>query len=233
MTHSVISFDIDSAEPIARNFFLKYSGIETVTTKKVRMMERAELVLDQIRGSLNLKAVCLQGIPDRFEGTELVFLGQNFRCQAFDGIEKDTLRSVYAYALTTGAFTTGSEQILDQLYEDIWGTAFVDACRGLLREQLESGETEKDPDVKLSQSFGPGYYGMEVGQTRLLGELLPLDEIGMKINESGMMIPQKSCTGLLFMVPKESPLPSSACVECGINTAGCRFCDGFFGTPSA
>ena len=233
MKHSMISFDVDQAEPIARDYFLKYSGIETMNKKKTRMMDRAELVLDELKGSLDLKAVCVEGAPDHFFGRELVFFGQTFRCQAFERIEKDTLRKVYAYALTTGAFATESDSILDQLYEDIWGTAFVDACRGLLREQLESAERKNDSEVKLSQSFGPGYYGMDVAQTRLMGEILPMKEINMRINESGMMIPQKSCTGLLFVVPKDSALPPSACVECGIKTAGCRFCDGFFGTPSA
>lgn len=233
MPHSVIAFELNQAEPIAREFFLKYSGIESANKKKERMLERAELVLEQFRGALDLKAVCVEGTPDHFQGMELVFFGQTFHCQAFERIEKKTLRKVYAYALTTGAFATGSDSILDQLYEDIWGTAFVDACRGLLREQLETMETENDAEVKLSQSFGPGYYGMDVAQTRLMGEILPMKEINMRINESGMMIPQKSCTGLLFVVPKDSALPSSACVECGLKTAGCRFCDGFFGTPSA
>jgi len=232
MTHRVISFEVDQAEPIARDYFLKYSGIETVNKKKERMMNRAEMVLNQIRGTLDLKAVCVRGRPDRFDGTELVFFGQTFRCQAFEKIEKDTLQRVYAYALTTGTCATDSESILDQLYEDIWGTAFVDACRGLLREQLESEEQTNDPEVKLSQSFGPGYYGMEVRQTILMGEILPMEAIDMRVKESGMMIPQKSCTGLLFVVPKTSELPPSACVECGINTAGCRFCDGFFDTLS-
>lgn len=232
MTHSVISFDVDQAEPIARDFFLKYSGIETANKKKARMMDRAELVLNQIRETLDLKAVCVQGLPDRFDGTDLDFFGKTFHCQAFERIKKDTLKRVYAYALTTGTCATDSESILDQLYEDIWGTAFVDACRGLLRAQLESEERRNDPEVKLSQSFGPGYYGMDVGQTILMGEILPMETINMRVNESGMMIPQKSCTGLLFVVPKTSELPPSACVECGINTAGCRFCDGFFETPS-
>ncbi len=77
----------------------------------------------------------------------------------------------------------------------------------------------------LSDSFGPGYYGMKTQDTIKLLALLEGDAIGVTCRESGVMVPLKSCTGIYLVTDSTAPLPDLECETCLGNTGNCRLCN--------
>lgn len=138
-------------------------------------------------------------------------------CEAFGLLDTETVRGVILYAVTVGDVLSEEGSALQRVFEDMWGTALTDSARILLRERFLE-------DTNLSDSFGPGYYGMRPEEMRKIGGLLDIGELGIEIRETGMMVPDKSCAGIYFDVTDSYlPLPE-ACVYCAGNDGGCRLC---------
>ena len=132
--------------------------------------------------------------------------------------------------LTAGeCFFSSEENIMDFLYADIWGTNYVDAGIELLKEKLQEDlktrfSVEEGKENYLSDEFGPGYFGMPVIETKKFNEILDGSQIGVKVKESGLIIPQKSCSGLYLVLNDRNIKFEKDCLKCKGTVSGCQFC---------
>lgn len=207
----------------AESLFLESSGISGEGEKYENLRRSAFALRDEI-----LESIELRGAYSFYEDCRLVndklmvFVGNgaedvSLRCTAFQQINPDSIEGVYAYGLTAEHLVLEDRSITDQLFGDFWGTAFVDAAR----EDLMAEIGKKHP---VSDSFGPGFYGMNSMEVNKLPRLVDFTSIGMKTNESGMMIPLKSCSGILFKVNDKYEKLNSACELCLGNIKTCSLC---------
>jgi hypothetical protein len=73
-----------------------------------------------------------------------------FECNAFQRLDPSHICGVYAYIMTAGTFELDdAAPILDQLYADIWGTAYVDAGLDVLRRYVEEDLKERSEEREL------------------------------------------------------------------------------------
>ena len=79
-------------------------------------------------------------------------------------------------------------------------------------------------DIVISDSFGPGFYGMDISYIKDFFSFMNNEEIGMSLMKSGMMLPIKSFAGFFIVLEKGSKLPESACQNCIMKTKSCVFC---------
>ena len=119
---------------------------------------------------------------------------------------------------------------MDQLYGDIWGTAYTDALRDMTMDIISKDSAKSNSvggslgNTGISDSFGPGFYGMDTGELAKLPLLVDFDGLGIRISEGGGLLPVKSCGGLVFRVNGRYRPLDSACRFCSGKDKECRFC---------
>ena len=157
---------------------------------------------DGIEG-ININALVSFYGPEHFSGGAVRIGDAVISCNYFDQIPREAVEGVYFYMLTAGECLFSSEEnIMDFLYADIWGTNYVDAGIQVLTEQhIKRDMEERFPgrQVCLSEEFGPGYFGMPVIETKKFFSILDAAAIDVRVKDSGLMIPQKTCAGLYLV----------------------------------
>ena len=218
-----IEFNMEECCSRAETLFLERAGISGEGEKYENLRRSAwallEEILDRIelRGSFSFYGDCRLSADDLIvsmgDGAEDVSL----KCTAFQQFMPDSIEGIYAYGLTAGDLPLGDRSITEQLLGDFWGTAFVDAAR-------ENLMTEIGKEHPISEGFGPGFFGMDPMEISKLKLLVDFSKIGVKINESGMLLPQKSCSGILFKVNEKYDSLNEACEMCSGNRDSCCLC---------
>lgn len=214
-----VKFPIDrpACDALAKKIFIGSSGIEKKPKQAEKMRAAAFRVREKIEDRIDIRAAYSYREDVSFSGSVATIAGETFTCNAFSQINPQTVEGVYLYAVCAGDFSFPEWDIMDQVYADIWGTAFTDAARFLLIRRLKE-------EHRLSDSFGPGYYGMDVIHMRKLMPLLDYADLRIKVLDAGTMVPVKSCAGMYFAVTEDyQPMPS-ACFRCHGARSGCNLC---------
>jgi len=161
--------DLINAE--AQEYFKKSAGITDESDKSKRMLKDANRIKNEIEESLKIKAVV--SFFDNFEVHEdtLTIERVSFKCDPFSLLRQNTIMGVFLYLITAGDYHFEDRGILEQLYADIWGTSYLDAGRSVLKKillknycnktfQEVNPKKEAFEKATISDSFGPGFYGM-------------------------------------------------------------------------
>ena len=217
-----IDLDMDECSTLANDIFMQTSGVNKEGRKFERMRNDAFRMRRVIEERIQIRAAYKYFDKVELSGQNAVFGGRTFRCSAFDQIDGNTVKGVYVYALSVGDFGFPEEPILDQLYADIWGSAFTDAVRLLMKKQIAK-------ESMLSDSFDPGFYGMDVSEMGSLTSLLNLDELDIEIRNSRIMLPLKSCAGFYFSVDERYRKLDQACENCLGTHRSCKLCQVYGG----
>lgn len=218
--------DRSDADGIAEKLFTERTGLNREGSKYARMKDDAFGVLGRIEGSIRPAGECARFDSGEFtlSGDVLVLAGTELRCRAFELIDADTVCGAFLYVCTAGDYAFPEWNIMDQYYADAWGGAYVDAVRFLLEREIRDSLGEM-PDAKgLGESFGPGFYGMEIGEVHKFAGILDFDSLGLRVNKNGIILPTKSCTGIFFAVNGDYGGVGAECRSCLGNHESCRLC---------
>lgn len=212
-----LQIDREKCAAEAMKIFTEESGVGGKTKKHTRMQADALMMRELVEERIDLKAAYRYYDNFLLEETVLHIGTHSFECAAFEQLKADWIEGVYVYAITAGNYQMEELSVLLQVYADIWGTAFTDALRVLLVNELK-----KDGDI--GDSFGPGYYGMSVSEMPKLAELLDFNALGIEVRENGILLPIKSCAGILFRVNEKYQKLNDACRLCYGNIRTCKLC---------
>ena len=216
-----ISFREDDAFPLARESFVRMCGFGSGTEKHRKMLDSAMKIRELGAEKIILTALLSECEPSVIGEAGFEVDGFDIKCDSIFLMEKERIHKVIFYIVTAGECGCESEQILDRVYADFWGTAYVDAAYELLRKDIEARCCQ---ELVLSEAFGPGYYGMPTDEIKNIFHLLKGEKIGVKCLESCVMVPVKSCAGILFVMEKGTKMPETCCRDCLGNRSGCRYC---------
>lgn len=230
MKNLVVIFSEEEAYARAEKNFIDSCGLDLNREKHRRMMEEGLNARTQGLEGVHIRALISSFEPEVFRDHRITIGDVEFTCKAFDQMAKENILKIYAYVITAGEIIySDDDNILKQLYSDIWGTAYTDAGRAMLEEFLKSdaeknypGQIEKT--IFLTNSFGPGFYGMMTSQTKEFCNILDTEKIGIEIRDSGIMVPLKTCAGIYMLVNDEKCIPHPDCQQCIGNPKGCKFC---------
>ena len=217
----IINFTEESAFPLAKENFVRMCGFKSGSEKHENMYAAAAEIRENGVSAINIRALVSEFGADIICEKGLLAGGVELHCDAVFLIEKEKVRNVLFYVITVEECSCESEQILDRIYADFWGTAYVDAAFALLRAKLAS---RFSGGLVLSEAFGPGYYGMPSEEIKTIFQILDGGEIGVKCLPSNVMLPIKSCAGLLFVMEKDAKTPGKQCRDCLGTRSGCRYC---------
>lgn len=223
MENQIIVFEQKKADIIAEDYFTAMCGFNRPGERFKSMLLDGLAIRDKMTGSFQIRSIVSSFGREAICGGAILISDFKFACNALEQIDQNSVIQIYAYILTAGNIDFESSSVLDLFYADIWGTAYVDAGRDLLREWIQN-KLRLDEEIFVSDSFGPGYYGMDMTQLPYFFQLLDADKIGVQLNGSTMMLPLKSCAGFFVTVRGPGQLPGEACKSCLAGTKGCNFC---------
>ena len=190
-----------------------------------RKMEKAAFrVRSHLQTQMDIRAIARFWEDPVLQGDRLQLGDVRLCCGAFSQIPLDAVKGVFAYLLTIGETDIEAEAgIMTEIYHDIWGTAYVESALEILRRDCL--ESQLDADLYLSESFGPGYYGMAMEESRKIFSLLGEETVGVIQKTSGLLLPEKSCMGLLLVYNRPGIQMPRACEHCLGVGGGCQFCE--------
>lgn len=218
MNNEVFRISTEQADPLAIEYFINICGFHREGEKYERMLKHGLALKERLSDRIDIRAVVSSFPGTAIQGDVAVLDGTSFQCNAFAQIQGDGINQIYAYILTAGDFDLEDDApMIDRLYADIWGTAYVDAGQALLKQFLSQTSLVLD-------TFGPGYYGMDVTQVGNFFQVLQGNLIDVTVTEHNLMLPVKSCAGFFVAVGEDTMLPSSDCKSCLGNQKGCAFC---------
>jgi hypothetical protein len=233
MNSQLIRISVEEADRYAQDYFINICGFRNKEGDKFkRMLDHGMRIREKITGRIDLKAVVSSFDGSVISGNTAKAGNSVFVCNAFEQLSRESIRRIYAYLFTAGIFELNDDDpVIDQLYADIWGTAYTDAGLQVLKERLKSDYDAGGADggkgggaAVILDSFGPGYFGMDIDQIGTFFEVLDGDKIGVKARTNSLMLPLKSCAGFFVIVDDGSKLPPADCKSCHADHRGCEFC---------
>lgn len=228
MINKKISIEENKAYPLAEKRFVQTCGFNLETEKHQRMMKMGVEVRDKGVDGIDIQAIVSFYGPEVCKDGMIIIDDVELTCNYFKQIPAECVEGVYFYMLTAGeCYFSSEENIMDFLYADIWGTNYVDAGIEVLTEEYikaDMAERFQGKELYLSEEFGPGYFGMPVIETKKFFQILDGSLINVKVKDSGLMIPQKTCAGLYIVLNRSDIKAEPECMRCQGNAAGCNFC---------
>jgi hypothetical protein len=78
---------------------------------------------------------------------------------------------------------------------DVIGSELVEAAVDLMQDNLQ--EAVSVEGMKITNRYSPGYCGWNVAEQHKVFQLMPDNYCGIKLNDSALMIPEKSVSGFI------------------------------------
>jgi hypothetical protein len=219
MKKRYFSVDKKLCNDLAMDYFAKSAGLNRIGPKYDRIREGAMRMRQAIEDKIDLRAECVFFEKDecQLDKDNLIVGGQTFSCKAFELVDPEMIEGMFVYACCAGDYAFPEEDILDQVYADIWGSAFTDAIRSIIKQDVGK-------NCNISENFGPGFYGMSTRALGKLEKILDFGELGIEVRNGNIMIPLKSCAGMFFSVKDGYEPVSVACETCYGNQTSCKLC---------
>lgn len=213
------------ATPGAEERFFQICSFNLAEAGQRNMEKAAFAVQEHLLNQMHIRAAVRFWDQPVIDGDKLQLDDAILSCGALGQIPKDAIKGVFVYLLTIGETDIEAEDnIMTELYHDIWGTAYVESAMEVLRRDCLQPLIE-GRECYLSESFGPGYFGMAMEEGKKLFDLLREVSIGVTQKSSGLLTPEKSCLGLMFLYDRADVAMPQACEKCLGTRGGCMFCE--------
>lgn len=133
---------------------------------------------------------------------------------------------LYAFVITLNGFSAfAADDMLTEYFGDTWGTSYVESAQALLADKI--AEELAQEGMKRTHVWCPGQTQFDIGNQRVLFDLLSPQDIGCKLTSHLMMHPVKSASGVIGVIPRdavESLKPCDYCTfknSCPASKKGC------------
>lgn len=219
MERRFFTIDRKLCNDMATEYFIESVGLNRKGPKFDRIREGAMRMRKILEEKINLRAeyIFFPKEEMKLESEKLTVGGEIFSCRAFEQVDPGSVEGVFTYACCAGDYELPEENLLDRVYADIWGSAFTDAIRALIKEKLGQ-------KCRISENFGPGFYGMNTDELGKLQGILDFAALGIEVRNSNIMVPSKSCAGMFFKVDESYEGIGAACATCRGNQSSCKLC---------
>lgn len=208
----------------AEDRFFRICSFDLAEAGQRKMEQAAFRVRTHLQERMDIRATVRFWDRPVLTDTRLQLDDVTLCCDAFSRIPAGAVKGVFAYLLTIGdTDMEGEVSIMTELYHDVWGTAYVESVMDVLRSRLLQVLPEEN--MHLSESFGPGYYGMAMEEGKTLFSLLGDETAGVSQKASGLLLPEKSCMGLLLVYDRPGIRMPLACEKCLGSRGSCQFCE--------
>ncbi|MBQ3963803.1 MAG: hypothetical protein II682_00045 [Firmicutes bacterium] len=205
-------------ETMATNLLINENQLDRPEKRYQRMLRQAVELKDEIVGGVAVRAVYNYYDDVYLKDSILAIDGKAFVSQTLKGIDPAQILGAYVFVLTAGDFSYPDKPMMEQVLLDLWGTAFATTGRKHLQAHFAK-------DGRISETFGPGLYGIPMESMRALVSLVDADLIGVTVNESSFLWPVKSYGGIVFRVADDYKPRGGSCATCRGSRLSCNLCE--------
>ena len=220
MKDEVFVYEKEEAFEHAKSFFIDACGFDLQKLRHQKMFQDALELLHRKKESFQMKVICTQLGKDAYGDNCIAVKGKTIACNGFSRIQKKYVEDIYMCVITAGDWHSQSST-KEQVYMDIWGTAFVEGAKILFEEKCME---HLGAEQYLSDPFGPGYYGIPSEDTKKFASVLDTQKIDVHVKASGIMVPLKSMAAIYLVTNSKSILPPLSCSQCFGRLEGCKLC---------
>lgn len=184
--------------PHAEEFFRRLSGIDptNVPEKYGDAVSRArEILLSRAEAVLLSRRV-----PILHHGEEEILLPDDtclsgaMPLKVLAGADE-----VICFVGTLVGFSAESEDMMEEYFIDTWGSAYIEAAQAWLAGQVQ---TSLENEGKMrTHLWCPGQHQFELANQKALFRLLSPEDVGCTLTKRFMMVPTKSVSGIIGVVP--------------------------------
>lgn len=133
---------------------------------------------------------------------------------------------LYAFVVTLDGFEkVKSSDIMTAFFADTWGSAFVESAQARIGELVSS--LVGDEGCIRTHMWCPGQHTFDLKNQNAIFDLLRPEDIGCTLTSKLMMVPVKSASGIMGVVPEgtlDMPKPCDYCPfksKCPASMNGC------------
>ncbi len=230
MENIIIKYKEELLAETADVYFDSMCGFTKEKPKAVAMKIQASELRNKINDKIQVRGIYSIYTNDIFNDGKLLINNIDFSFQRLSIINKNSVIKIIPYILTAGDYELDdSHSMLDKFYADTYGTAYVDAGRDELKRDLLQKVKEETlingkRDIFISDSIGPGFYGIDTSKVGDFFKILDGDKIEVKTNYYNVILPVKSCVGMFIIVDDSKLLPDYDCMSCTTKDLNCTFC---------
>lgn len=152
---------------------------------------------------------------------------EKLKCQVLGRFSHSIIKCGYIYTCHAPE-AEETDSILEQYYIEVWQNSLLDSMRDFLHDYIERKESVRRKSY-VTDSFGPGFYGMEISAVNTLAKIMKGNKAGVKLNDSGNLSPAKSLIGIYLVMNEDIEWQIRDCISCVGNGQGCKFCYGYKG----
>lgn len=184
--------------PHAEEFFRRLSGIDPnhVPEKYGDAVARArEILLSRAEAVLLCRRVPI--LDKREEEVQLaggVTLRGNMPPKVLAEAEE-----VICFVGTLAGFSAESEDMMEEYFIDTWGSAYIEAAQAKLAAEISAALAKEGR--QRTHLWCPGQHQFELNNQAALFTLLTPEDVGCTLTKRFMMVPTKSVSGIMGVVP--------------------------------
>lgn len=209
-------------DDLAKAYFIEICGQSKNPKTTQKKIDRGLEALKNIEQEIEVTVLLSEYDENCIKGSNIYLEDIQFECRALSQIPDGEISGIYIYLLTLGEISLPQNSVLNAVYYDMWQTAYVDAGKESLRRRLQNQKSSQNQFI--SESFGPGFYGMEASQVKQFFEVLNAEKISLKLMDSGLMYPLKSYAGFFLVTEDPQVLPTKDCKDCMAHGKNCIYC---------
>jgi hypothetical protein len=238
MENIVFKYSIEQLDENAEKYFDAMCGFTNEKPKSVAMKILSTKLKTKIKDSIQVRGIYSTYSNTSLDDGKLIIKDMDFTFNRLSTIDKESIFEIIPYIISAGNFELDDNfSMLDRFYADTYGTAYVDAARECLKlELLKSAKDKKEykqrilnstnckRDLFISESIGPGFYGIELSEMQKYFTALDASIIEVMTNDYNVMIPSKSCVGLFVIADDSKFFPDYDCISCSTKETNCIFC---------
>lgn len=193
---------------------------------KPYVLPMKEVISDE--GRLILK-YCWEDVKGRVEDGILLAKGEMLTSEIIRKAYKDTRKVVLfaASVVNIDPLLERHEDMMEQFFLEFWAVSILSVAREWLVGQVET--TLAGSDLKQTSVWSPGQSKFELSNQGALFRLLQPETVGITLDRHFRMVPLKSISGTIGIVPAESEITMISCDYC----EHAKTCPGYMGQKYA
>ena len=192
----------------------------SIVKNKFIDMAKDENLWDKVDNNFieNLEPICIYSIYSGLERENgILKIGDyELKSSVFNSIPKEILGECAVFIISIKD-KSDSKGILDETLNHMIKVAFLEGMRDLLRQELQE-------DYLVGSYFAPGIGDMPVEEIATFTKLVDFVKAGVDINDSFIMIPEKSMVGMYMFFSESHPESHNSCDTCMSRGYGCNLC---------
>ncbi|MBR1741357.1 MAG: hypothetical protein IJ733_05715 [Lachnospiraceae bacterium] len=226
----ILTVSLEELHDKAELFLEKKSGFLKMDTETIEEHQVVALYIYEMFFENAVLRILLQPFSGKCVMRDGLHFGKEYfiACPILEHLELEAADVISGYLYTFHAPEPAGDieklSLLEKYYLENWLVSFLDAGREHARAYLFRKHNVRETSF-VTDSFGPGFYGMSIEAVRQIFEVLDGSPVGVSLMENGNMSPLKSCVGMYLVLKKDvSHLMGQDCTNCAGSKHGCYAC---------